>query len=303
VFFEKYAEPAHPDYAAESKFIKEFEKYNSSKPPGDLLNWCLRFTLNKYKLVEKQMKMETIYMGIKNAFPETHIVYNSDNAESHVMRMYFRSGMFKRPLVTTEDIKEIMQEMHETVIRGVPDIIAAYIKETNRTRVESDGSLREKKIYYLYTSGSNMRGILGNPYIDPYTIQSDSIMETYEMLGIGATREKIIYEFRDQVPDPIYRHFSVYADEMCQSGVVTSIDRYGTGKRGISFMQRISDASPVGVIEESAINGLTDELQGVSPCIMLGKNPRIGDLFNTFEWDYEYIATQIKTAEDILESL
>ncbi len=303
IFFEKYGEPQAPEYKNEREFIKEFEKYNNSKPPGDLVNWCLRFTLNKYKLVEKQMKMETIYLGLRSAFPETHIVYNSDNAEKHVMRIYFRSSMFKHPLVVTEDIKGIMQEMQETVIRGVSGIIAAYVKETNRTRIQEDGSLKETKIYYLYTSGSNMRGILTNPYIDPYTIQSDSIMETYEMLGIGATREKIIYEFRDQVPDPIYRHFSVYADEMCQSGTVTSIDRYGTGKRGISFMQRISDASPVGVIEESAINGLTDELQGVSPCIMLGKNPRIGDLYNTFEWDYEYVSSQVQTSEQILEAL
>jgi DNA-directed RNA polymerase II subunit RPB1 len=303
IFFEKYGDPLHPDYKDEAKFIKEFEKFHSSKPPGNLINWCLRITLNKYKLVEKQMKMETVYFALNQAFPDCHFVYNSDNSDKIIMRIYFKNTMFKNNIVTTNEIKDILAEMQETVIRGVPGIVAAYIKEINKTRVQEDGSMKEEKIYYLFTSGSNIRGMLGNPYIDPYMIQSDSIMETYEIFGIGATREKIIYEFRDQVPDPLYRHFTIYADEMCQNGAVTSIDRYGTSKRDISFMQRISDASPIGVIEESAINGLTDTLQGVSPCIMLGKNPRIGDLYNTFDWDYEFVQSQVKSVESVLEDL
>ena len=125
----------------------------------------------------------------------------------------------------------------------------------------------------------------------------------YNILGIGSSREKIIYEFRDQVNEPSYRHFTVYADEMTSSGKITSIDRYGTAKRESSILLRISDSSPISVIEESAINGVTDYLKGVSPPLMLGKNPRIGDLYNSFKWDEKFVDSNIKKTSTILSEL
>jgi hypothetical protein len=95
----------------------------------------------------------------------------------------------------------------------------------------------------------------------------------------------------------------VYADEMIYSGRITSIDRYGTAKRDASILLRISDASPISVIEESAINGATDNLKGVSPPLMLGKNPRVGDLYNSFKWDENFVDSNIKKTSDILAEL
>lgn len=304
IFFEKYGEPVHPEFKQEKSMIREFEKYNLGvSAPKDLANWCIRLSLDKYKLIEKQMKMETIYYEIIKKFPDVHIVYTSDNAENIIVRIYMRSVMIRRPVITSDYIREIADNIQNTVIRGVPGIRAAFVKDGTKTVKAPDGSLEERAYHYIFTDGTNLEAILENPYIDPYTVQSDSIIEMYNIFGIGSSREKIIYEFRDQVGEPSYRHFTVYADEMTVSGRVTSIDRYGTAKRDASIMLRISDASPISVIEESAINGVSDYLKGVSPPLMLGKNPRVGDLYNTFKWDEEFVDSQIKSTADILDEL
>ena len=304
IFFEKYGEPVHPDFKQEKNMIRDFEKYNLGvSAPKDLANWCIRLTLDKYKLIEKQMRMETIYYEVVKKFPDVHIVYTSDNAENIIVRIYMRSVMIRKPNITSDYIREIANDIQNTVIRGVPGIRAAFVKDGTKTVQAPDGSLEERAYHYIFTDGTNLEAIMENPYIDPYTVQSDSIIEMYNILGIGASREKVIYEFRDQVNEPSYRHFTVYADEMTVSGKVTSIDRYGTAKRDASILLRISDASPISVIEESAINGVTDYLKGVSPPIMLGKNPRVGDLYNIFKWDEDFVDSQIKSTADILEEL
>jgi DNA-directed RNA polymerase beta' subunit len=304
IFFEKYGEPVHPEYKQEKSMIREFEKYNMHvKAPSDLANWCIRIALDKYKLIEKQMKMETIYYEIRKKFPDTHIVYTSDNADNIIMRIYVRAIMIRKAIITTDIMESVAEDIQNTIIRGVQGIRATFVKEGNKTVRADDGSLVERHYYYIFTDGTNLSAILENPYINPYTVQSDSIVEMYDVFGIGSSREKIINEFRDQVGEPSYRHFTVYADEMIYSGRITSIDRYGTAKRDASILLRISDASPISVIEESAINGATDNLKGVSPPLMLGKNPRVGDLYNSFKWDENFVDSNIKKTSDILAEL
>jgi DNA-directed RNA polymerase beta' subunit len=302
IFFEEYGNPTHPKYKDERKIIGEFEKYNLGvSAPTDLANWCIRFSLDKYKLIEKQMKMETIYFELRKKYPDVHIVYSSDNADNIIMRVYMRNVMFGKSFITTNMVRDKANELQDTVIRGVSGVRAAFVKDGSKTVVSDDGSVVEKKIYYIFTDGTNLEAVLENPDIDPYTAQSDSVIEMCNIFGIGSSREKIIYEFRDQVGEPSYRHFTIYADEMTHGGRVTSIDRYGTAKRDASIMLRISDASPISVIEDSAINSATDNLKGVSPPLMVGKNPRVGDLYNAMIWDEKFIEENIKSDASIIE--
>jgi len=304
IFFEKYGEPVHPLYVQEKEFIKEFEKYHVHiKPPSDLTNWCMRLVLDKSKLIEKQMKIDTIYHKMRQNYPSTHIIYSTDNADIIVMRIYLRNSFVKKGALSVLQVTSILEELLEMVVRGVEGVNAAYVKEGKINKLQEDGSIVGESLYYIFTDGTNLKKILENPFIDPDTAQSDSIVETYEVWGITATREKIINELRHQVDGSAYCHYAVYADTMTHSGYVTSIDRYGSAKRDSSILLRISDASPISVIEESAINAFSDDLSGISPPIMIGKNPTVGDLYNTFKLDEEMVAERIKNLEDIISEL
>lgn len=303
IFFEKYGNPIHPSFKNEKDMIKEFEKYNIHiTPPSDLANWCIRFNLDKSKLIEKQMTVETIYNKIRKDFPATYIVYNSDNHDNIIMRLYVRNIISKKAIVTSLMI-ELANDLLDTVIRGVKGIKAAYVQEGPRSIIKEDGSLSSSSQYFIFTDGTNVEEILENPYIDPDTIQSDSIIEMFDCCGITAGRQKIINELKHQVEGSSHRHYTIYADEMTYTGNITSIDRYGSARRESSILLRISDASPISVIEESAINGFTDNLSGISAPILLGKNPNVGDLYNSFNLDEDFVRENTKDLDSILDDL
>jgi DNA-directed RNA polymerase II subunit RPB1 len=305
IFFESYGNPEHPTYKHEKNVIKEFEKYNSKiKVPSDLANWCVRIALDKSKMIEKQMKVETIYHKIRQLFNFTHIVYTTDNAESVILRIYVRNTFAKKGHITTAQMTDFVEQILDMVVRGIKGIKAAYVKKDFKiNEISPNGDIVEQKIFYIFTDGTNLEEVLENPYVDTDSVQSDSIMETYELFGVEASRTKIINELKFQIDGPSHRHYTLYADEMTFNGTVTSIDRFGSAKRDASIMLRISDASPIAVIEESALNAVTDNLTGVSPPIMVGKNPQVGDLYNHFKLDEELVASKIKNLDDILEDL
>lgn len=301
IFFEKYGQIEHPSYKHENMIIKEFEKYNIHiKAPSDLANWCIRFNLNKSKLIEKQMKLETIYQTIRQQFPATHVVYSVDNSDNVIIRVYVRNIISKKAEINTDQMVELAEMLLSTVIRGIKGIKAAYVQEAARTELKPDGSLSNENNYFIFTDGTNLEKVLGNPYIDPDSVHSDSIIEMNEVCGIAAARQKIISELKHQIEGSSHRHYTIYADEMTFNGTVTSIDRYGSAKRESSVMLRISDASPIAVIEEAAANGYSDNLSGVSAPIMLGKSPNIGDLYNTFKLDEDFVSEHVKNLSDVL---
>jgi DNA-directed RNA polymerase II subunit RPB1 len=305
IFYESYGHPVHPSFASEAKLIKEFERHHIHvKPPNDLINWCIRFNINKSKLIEKQVSMDAIYTALRKVHPYCHIVYTTDNAENIIMRVYLRNTIAKKIDINLDQIKDITHAILGTTIRGIEGINACYVKEASKNFLQEDGSIKSEKIYFIFTDGTNLRKVLMNPYIDPDTVQSDSIQETRQHFGIEEARLKIINELGDQIDNKAsYRHFEIYSGEMTYTGAVTSIDRYGSAKRDTSFMLRISDASPLSVIETSAINALRDNLEGVSAPIMVGKNPHIGDLYNTFKLDEKFLAENVRNLSNILENL
>ena len=306
IFYEAYGAPEHPAFQHEAKMIKEFERYNINvKPPTDLINWCIRFSINKSMLIEKQITMDLIYNAIRKNYPFTHIVYSTDNAENIVMRVYLRNMVAKKMEIALAQVKDITQSFLNTTVRGIDGIHAAYVKEAGKNFLQADGSIKSEKVYYIFTDGTNLREILQNSDIDPLLVQSDSIQETRTHFGIEEARMKIMNELYDQIESSScsYRHFTIYADEMSYTGNVTSIDRYGSAKRETSFMLRISDASPLSVIEHSAVNALRDNLEGVSAPIMIGKNPHIGDLYNTFKLDEKFVAEHVQNLNTLLSEL
>jgi hypothetical protein len=246
--------------------------------------------------------METIYAILRKSFPAVYIIYTTDNADQLILRIYIRNVISKKQ-ISVDFMNELAAKILDTVIRGVEGIKAAYVQEKSKTIRQEDGSLANETVYLIFTDGTNLEYILENPYIEQESVQSDSIIETYEIFDIMAARQKIISELKHQIEGPSNRHYDIYANEMTYSGVVTSIDRYGSAKRDSLLMVRVSDSSQINVLTEGAVNGALDNLNSISGPVMFGKNPEIGDLYNTFIIDEEFVKSQYKSAEDILSDL
>src|SRR5690606_20091740 len=149
------------------------------------------------------------YYRIRQLYPFTHVVYTTDNAESLVIRIYLRNSAVKKGEATLAFVSELMSNILDTVIRGIPGVRTAHVKETMRTVLREDGSLAKEIVYYFFTEGTNRSAALANEYIGPLPAQWDSMQDMAEIVGIDTARVKIIDELRFQIEGLARRHYSV----------------------------------------------------------------------------------------------
>jgi DNA-directed RNA polymerase II subunit RPB1 len=271
--------------------IKEFIKYHPNiREPEDLGHLCVRILLDKTGLVEKNMGMEQIYQRLRASFPDTHIVYSNDNDPQPMLRVYVRTSIKDFEAHTVKGMVSLAEALMRTTVRGVPGVRGAYVRKSGnfheRTGHGATAAVVKRDVYYIETSGSNLARILELPYFDHDLTQSDGIQETLRYNGITAAHNKIINELRNVIPTKVvYRHYMIYADEMTSTGVVTSIDRYGSAKRDAPILLRMSDSTPLAVIEEAALANMKDHIHGVSAAVLVGRTPRIGSTASVFLLD------------------
>lgn len=307
IFFEEYGRPVHPDFQHEAAVIKNIEKHNSGrKVPGDLVHWCIRYTLDQEQLILKSMKLETIIIAIKKQYPDMYLVYTPENSDSIFLRCYPRAIMFKKESKRyyEDNIAPLQEDIRKVIVRGIKDLISADVVTVIKTVRQKDGSLAREKVFGIATLGTNMPEVLTNPYIDPYRTQSDSVIEIERMFGIVAARNKIINELIATLGNLNKFHCTIFADEMTYSGNVTSIQKTGLQKREMANITlRLSFQTPVQVIQEAAVNGLVDRIGGISGPLIMGTNPLCGTTYNHFILNEDFIARNKKSLSEAIDDL
>jgi DNA-directed RNA polymerase II subunit RPB1 len=305
VFVEKYGAPIHTKYEHEAALIAEFNRLNPVLvPPRDLVKWCIRVLLNKTTLVLKNMSLELIITRLRDAFPDTYIVYTPENSKQIIIRIYMKASMFKGT-VATADVEAIGEAMLGGIIRGVDGITNTTVIKMIRNRVADDGSIqRDDNVWGITTTGTNMVGILANKFVDQQTVNTDAIQEIRAVLGIEAARQKVIQGLRGLVDICNHRHYTIYADEMTYTGAVTSIESSGLKSRekenrllGIGFTAPIKQIADAGI--DAAVNSVT----GITAPLLVGSIPRIGTMYSTFHVNAEFVAKNVKKPDDMIDAL
>jgi len=308
VFFEKYGEPKHPKYATEAAMIAEFNKFNPLlKPPSDLVRWCIRLQLNRVNMILKSMSVEVIVRKLRSVYPDIYVVYSPENAPNPIIRIYMRNVVFGDH-VNIESVGNIRETIMDTTIRGVIGVISAHTNE--RTKIfrntvdEASGSIKRLEHHAIITHGTNLYGMMCVDQVDAYQVQTDAVMEIYEMFGVEAARHKIMIELRGLVDGISHRHYMSYADEMTYNGHVTSVERQGLSHREPnSIMLRIGFAAPIGTLEQAAVHNLSDNISGITAPLLIGSVPKIGTLYNRMYVSDKFVKANLKSADDILDAL
>lgn len=305
VFFEEYGKPVHPKYVHEADIIKQIEKHIQNNRPGDLARWCIRYGLDKEELILKSMKLETIILAIHKACPELYLIYTPENADDVFIRCYIRSSMLKQSNNYYEDIiQPLMQKISTVIVRGIKDILATSVMDIMKHIENPDGSLELKKVYGIMASGSNLIDVLRNPYIDPYRTQSDSITDTESIFGLIAARNKVMNEMKIALDTLNPIHCSIFADTMAMSGTMSPIQKTGLQKREMANITlRLSFQIPVQIIQDAAINSMTDRISGISGNLIVGSTPDVGTMYNKLVVNEDFVKKNTATLEDVLADL
>jgi DNA-directed RNA polymerase beta' subunit len=309
IFFEDYKQIVHPNYVDELELIKIFEKHNPNmKIPNDLIKWCIRLEFNKEKMIEKNMKFESICFKLKELFPYLFIVNTAENADNIIMRIYIRNNHFKKNIqIDVESIENFIKTtLLTSIIRGIDNI---YSTSTNnkiaRTIINDDDSIEKSNEYVINTDGTNLEAIFQNQFINPYLSQSDSILEIYELLGVEAARNKIIIELMNMMPAADNKHYMTYADSMTYTGYITAIDKSGIENREKNnILLSLAFSHPIQGLENAAINSLESTCSaGLSAPLMVGSMPKYGSSYNKIIINEDFIQNNIVSLNNQINDL
>lgn len=306
MFFEKFGIPVFPETAGETTLIKDFMRANPLlTPPGDLINWCIRFVIDKSALILKSMSLEIIVQKLRETYPMTYIVSTPENVNPVIVRVYMRAVMF-----ATGGEKEVRVMMHKiihTIIRGVAGITSTKVIKMLRSKVGDDGAItRNETEWGIVTTGTNIRGLLTNRYIDRYGMITDAIPEVVAMFGCEAGRITNMAGLKNIIATCNQRVYMMYCDEMSSTGEISSITSTGVKKREAgNILLRIGFSSPLTAIEDAVTSGAhtEDKITGVTPALIVGDVPRIGTLYADFAVDTNWVADNVRRPDDIIADI
>lgn len=302
-FLEKYGAPVHPKYQHESADIALFDKLNPLlRPPTDLLNLCIRFALIPTELILKNISVETIVTKLRNEFPATYIMYTPENAKVLYLRVYCRSNMFRQN-PTESQLADITNTMLGCLIRGINGIKEASVVKLHQSKINSDDSVsRQTEFWAIKTRGTNLVDVSLHPKVDRRFVMTEAVQELYNVYGIEVARHRIILGMKGIV-EIDRRHYTMYADEMTWNGKITNIETSGMKARAPeSVLMAAGASSPVQVLEHAALNGLKDQVKGLTAPLMMGTVPKMGTNYGRLVVNEEFVRANVKRAEDIFEA-
>jgi DNA-directed RNA polymerase II subunit RPB1 len=166
---------------------------------------------------------------------------------------------------------------------------------------EMNMALDNKHDNLIFTSvGSNLRGCLGLPLVDPRKCISNDLFEVNAVLGIEAARQLLLNEIKEVLkPYSIYinhRHLAVLADWMTVRGKLTPVNRFGINRaRDISTLRKATFEETMHVLYEAAAFSGVDDLNGVSERLIFGEKVKVGtnscevliDRDQLGKWEYQ----------------
>ncbi|NQV91041.1 hypothetical protein HQ489_01060 [Candidatus Woesearchaeota archaeon] len=134
--------------------------------------------------------------------------------------------------------------------------------------------------YIVLTAGTNLKDVLSLNEVDTTRTVSNDLYETFEVLGIEATRQLIIDEvykvIESQGLNVNIRHIMLVADIMCANGQVKGITRYGVVSEKASVLARASFETPIKHLINAALEGEVDHLSSVVENVMINQPVPLG---------------------------
>jgi DNA-directed RNA polymerase III subunit RPC1 len=149
--------------------------------------------------------------------------------------------------------------------------------QASLTKIPSKSS-RTIQMHKVMVEGYGLRYCMNTEGVDPHHTQTNSVIETLQVLGIEAARSKIITEIQEVTKglsiDP--RHMYLLADVMTYKGEVLGITRFGLAKMRDSVLQLASFEKTADHVFDAGAAGKVDPIEGVSESVIVGKTMRVG---------------------------
>ncbi|MEM7826749.1 MAG: DNA-directed RNA polymerase subunit A'' [Candidatus Aenigmatarchaeota archaeon] len=177
-----------------------------------------------------------------------------------------------------KELRKMKNRVLNTKISGTSGISRVVV-----VKVDND--------WIIKTTGSNLKEILENEYIDERRTTTDDIEQIYEVFGIEAARNAILREAKsaldEQGLDVDIRHLMLVADVMAFDGKPKPIGRYGVAGAKPSVLARANFEETKKHLSLAGFYGLEDNLKGIVENVMIGKTIPVGTGFVKLVVDFD----------------
>jgi DNA-directed RNA polymerase II subunit RPB1 len=235
--------------------------------------WVIVITLDASKVYKKKIYMTDFYQSLITVCNNKgiNVLCGGDNDESLEIHL--------RPQDHTEsnyaDLYAFALDLPKLFICGLKDISETYVREVKKRVLDDTGKVVRESEFIIDTIGGSLADILVLPFVNPYKTVSTNIYDTFNTLGMEATRELLYREIQKLLAsNGIYinsRHIEVLVDLITHRVFLMSMDRHGIKKADIGPLSRASFEESVEQLAKAAIFSQYDNLAGVTPNIMIGQ--------------------------------
>jgi len=243
---------------------------------------CISVKLNKQKLFEYQISLESICKFIENQYDDLFCVFSplgdaqidifvdTSNIELPEERISFINTNNVEEIYLEECVQPILEKINMFGVEGIKEIF--YVQENNEWLIETNG-INSRTISTQY---NNYKKLLAIDIVDTTRTISNNVWDIYEVLGIEAAREFLIQEFMSIMEGINSCHACLLVDRMTFNGNIASITRYTMKKDDSGPFGKASFEETMDNFLNAAVNGEIEPTKGVSASIICGKRANIG---------------------------
>ncbi|KAK3329479.1 hypothetical protein B0H66DRAFT_26791 [Apodospora peruviana] len=269
---------------------------SSDQEPVDTQSrWLLRITLDRQKMLDKDLRVEDVAATIKDAYKnDIAVVFSDNNAEELVIRI----RVIRQEDDKDEDGNKAIEDdvmlkrlekhlLDDCTLRGVQGISRAFlncehkvVQDPDMKRYLTSGDTEESKSWFLDTDGSALREVLTVEGVNPRTTYTNDLWQIVDVFGIEGARSALMKELYAVLSfDGSYvnhRHLILLVDVMTYRGSVAAVTRHGINRADTGALMRCSFEETVEILLDAAAFGELDDCRGISENVMLGQMAPMG---------------------------
>ncbi|KAI6779475.1 uncharacterized protein J7T54_001891 [Emericellopsis cladophorae] len=204
------------------------------------------------------------------------ILYDPDEGSRISIRVRDASTMAPKRVTKTKSAADEgdMLLRANFLRRALPSVPISGYPEATRAIIQTS----EKGTNTVLVEGYGLRACMTTEGVIGVKTKSNNVMECREILGIEAARSTIAFEIGEVMGDMNIdpRHMQLLADVMTYKGEVLGITRFGLSKMRDSVLQLASFEKTPDHLFEAAAGMKTDQIEGVSECIIMGQTMKVG---------------------------
>ncbi|XP_063934286.1 DNA-directed RNA polymerase III subunit rpc1-like isoform X3 [Zophobas morio] len=255
----------------EVTFLKDVSQYIQEVIHCDVCYITIKLDMARIELLKLEVTVNTVMDSLLSSSSKLKLSAQVDVQPS-------QNDLIKVYVPTSESnllyrLQSLKRRLPHVVIAGIPSISRAVIND----RGSASSALPR---YNLLAEGVGLRRVMTTRGVNGLQTETNHIMEMVDVMGIECARATIIdqiqYTMSEHGMQIDTRHTMLLADLMTCKGKVLGITRFGIGKMKDSVLMLASFERTSDVLFDCARHGMTDPLNGVSECIILGMPMNIG---------------------------